>query len=151
MGKWSGTGVRPSEGLGNGIRRRNVSSGAYCSSGNGCRRGIRQARLRFKTRESTNMSNLVQVTKNNDIAIITINNPPVNALSPGVPEGICEAIETIDKDDSIKAAVLIGAGPTLVPGADINELGKMTSGEGRRGAGKLPMVLQIVDCRRPLV
>jgi enoyl-CoA hydratase/carnithine racemase len=34
------------------------------------------------------MSDLVQLTKDNDIAIIMINNPPVNALSPGVPEGI---------------------------------------------------------------
>src|SRR5260370_1177092 len=151
MGKWSGTGVRPSEGLGNGIRRRHVSSRAYCSPGDRCRRGIRQARLRFKTRESTNMSNLVQVTKNNDIAIITINNPPVNALSPGVPEGIREAIETIDKDDSIKAAVLIGAGRTFVAGADIKEFGKMTSGKGRRGAGMLPMLLQIENCRKPIV
>ncbi len=97
------------------------------------------------------MSNLVQVTKNNDIAIITINNPPVNALSPGVPEGICEAIETIDKDDSIKAAVLIGAGRTFVAGADIKEFGKMTSGKGRRGAGMLAMLLQIEDCRKPIV
>src|SRR5260370_41292598 len=105
MGKWSGTGVRANEGIGNGIRRRHVSSRAYCSSGNRCRRGIRQARLKFKTREATNMSNLVQVTKNNDIAIITINNRPGNALRPGVPERICEAIETIDTDDSIKATV----------------------------------------------
>ena len=97
------------------------------------------------------MSNLVQVTKNNDIAIITINNPPVNALGPGVPEGICEAIETIDKDDSIKAAVLIGAGRTFVAGADIKEFGKMTSGKGRRDAGMLPMLLQIEDCRKPIV
>ena len=44
------------------------------------------------------MSDLVQLSKDNDIAIITINNPPVNALSPGVPEGISEAIEQIDKD-----------------------------------------------------
>ena len=34
------------------------------------------------------MSDLVQVSKDNDVAVITINNPPVNALSPGVPEGI---------------------------------------------------------------
>jgi len=32
------------------------------------------------------MSNLIQVSKDHDIAVITINNPPVNALSPGVPE-----------------------------------------------------------------
>jgi len=39
------------------------------------------------------MSNLVRVSKENDVAIITIDNPPVNALSPGVPEGIAAAID----------------------------------------------------------
>ena len=56
------------------------------------------------------MSDLVQFTKDNGIAVITINNPPVNALSPGVPEGISEAIERINNDPEIKAAVLIGGG-----------------------------------------
>jgi 3-hydroxyacyl-CoA dehydrogenase len=97
------------------------------------------------------MSDLVQFTKNDGIAIITINNPPVNALSPGVPEGIHEAIENIDKDDSIRAAVLIGGGRTFVAGADIKEFGKMTSGKGLRGAGMLPLLLRIEDCRKPIV
>jgi len=97
------------------------------------------------------MSDLVQFTKNKDVAIITINNPPVNALSPGVPEGILEAIETIDKDDSIKAAVLIGGGRTFVAGADIKEFGKLTSGKRQRGVGMLPMLLRIEDCRKPIV
>jgi 3-hydroxyacyl-CoA dehydrogenase len=97
------------------------------------------------------MNDLVRVTKNKDIAIITINNPPVNALSPGVPEGILEAIETIDKDDSINAAVLIGGGRTFVAGADIKEFGKLTSGKRPRGAGMLPMLLRIEDCRKPIV
>jgi 3-hydroxyacyl-CoA dehydrogenase len=97
------------------------------------------------------MSDLVQFTKNNGVAVITINNPPVNALSPGVPEGIYEAIEIIDKDDSVRAAVLIGGGRTFVAGADIKEFGKMTSGNGQRGAGMLPMLLRIEDCRKPIV
>ena len=97
------------------------------------------------------MSDLVQLTVDNGFAIITINNPPVNALSPGVPEGILEAIEKIDRDDSVKAAVLIGGGRTFVAGADIKEFGKMTSGKGHRGAGMLPMLLRIEDCRKPVV
>ena len=97
------------------------------------------------------MSDLVRLTKDDGIAIITINNPPVNALSPGVPEGILEAIENIDKDGSIKAAVLIGGGRTFVAGADIKEFGKMTSGTRQRGAGMLPMLLRIEDCRKPVV
>ena len=39
------------------------------------------------------MNDLVQFTQQGDIAVVTINNPPVNALSPGVPECIAEAIE----------------------------------------------------------
>jgi len=97
------------------------------------------------------MSDLVQFTKNKDIGIITIHNPPVNALSPGVPEGILEAVERIDKDDSINAAVLIGGGRTFVAGADIKEFGKLTSGKRQRGAGMLPMLLRIEDCRKPIV
>jgi 3-hydroxyacyl-CoA dehydrogenase len=97
------------------------------------------------------MSDLVQVTKNGDIAIITINNPPVNALSPSVPEGIGEAIAQLVKDPAVKAAVLIGGGRTFVAGADIKEFGKMTSGKSERGAGLLPLLLQIEDCGKPVV
>ncbi|PYT53579.1 MAG: 3-hydroxyacyl-CoA dehydrogenase [Acidobacteria bacterium] len=96
------------------------------------------------------MSDLVQLTKDNDVAIITINNPPVNALSPGVPEGIAEAIEQLQKDGDIQAAVLIGGGRTFVAGADIKEFGKMTAGKSR-GPGLLPLLLKIEDCRKPLV
>ena len=97
------------------------------------------------------MSELVQLTKSGDVAIITINNPPVNALSPGVPEGIGEAIDQIGKDDSVKAAVLIGGGRTFVAGADIKEFGKITSGKVQRGAGLLPLLLKIEDCSKPVV
>ena len=97
------------------------------------------------------MSDLVQLTKDNDVAIITINNPPVNALSPGVPEGISEAIEQISGDSSVKAAVLIGGGKTFVAGADIKEFGKITSGQNQRGVAFLPLLLRIEDCPKPVV
>jgi 3-hydroxyacyl-CoA dehydrogenase len=97
------------------------------------------------------MSDLVQLTKDNDIAVITINNPPVNALSPGVPEGISEAIEQIDKDPSVKAAVLIGGGKTFVAGADIKEFGKMTSGKTRGGVPFVPLLKRIEDSSKPVV
>jgi len=97
------------------------------------------------------MSDLVQVTKIGDIAVITINNPPVNALSPGVPEGIADAIERIGNDPGVKAAVLIGGGRTFVAGADIKEFGKMTSGKTQRGAGLLPLLLRIEDSSKPVV
>ncbi len=96
------------------------------------------------------MTDLVQLTKVGDIAIITINNPPVNALSPGVPEGISEALDHIAKDANIRGAVLIGGGRTFVAGADIKEFGKMTSGKPR-GAGLLPLLLKIEDNSKPVV
>jgi 3-hydroxyacyl-CoA dehydrogenase len=97
------------------------------------------------------MSDLVQLKKDDGIAIITINNPPVNALSPGVPEGIAEAIEQINKDASVRAAVLIGGGRTFVAGADIKEFGKLTSGK-TSGTMDFPSVLlQIENCRKPVV
>src|SRR5690349_10430832 len=97
------------------------------------------------------MSDLVQLSKDNDIAIIMINNPPVNALSPGVPEGISDAIEQVDKDPTVKAAVLIGAGKTFVAGADITEFGKMTSGKARGGVPFVPLLGRIEDCSKPIV
>ena len=75
------------------------------------------------------MTELVQLSRTGNIAVITINNPPVNALSPGVPEGIANALQQIEKDDAVQAAVIIGGGRTFVAGADIKEFGKMTSGK----------------------
>ena len=95
------------------------------------------------------VSKLVKITKDNDVAIITIDNPPVNALGPGVPEGIGAAIEEINGDSSVKAAVVIGGGRTFVAGADIKEFGKMTSGGPRRRL--LPLLLHIEDSTKPIV
>jgi 3-hydroxyacyl-CoA dehydrogenase len=93
--------------------------------------------------------NLVNITKDNDVAIITIDNPPVNALGPGVPEGIGASIEEINRDPAVKAAVVIGAGRTFVAGADIKEFGKMTAGGPRRSL--LPLLLRIEDSAKPIV
>lgn len=95
------------------------------------------------------MNNLVKVTKDNDVAIITIDNPPVNALGPGVSEEISAAIDEINRDPTVKAAVVIGAGRTFVAGADIKEFGKMTAGGPRRSL--LPLLLKIEDSAKPIV
>src|SRR5580693_8662933 len=97
------------------------------------------------------MSELVSMTKQGDVAVITIDNPPVNALSPGVPEGISAALDKIADDPEIHAAVLIGAGKTFVAGADIKEFGKLTSGKTQRGPGLLPLLLKIEDSKKPVV
>jgi 3-hydroxyacyl-CoA dehydrogenase len=103
-------------------------------------------------REFSAMDDLVQLSRDKkDVAIITINNPPVNALSPGVAQGIAQAIEQVSRDDAIKAVVLIGGGRTFIAGADIKEFGKITSGKTQRGAGLIPLLLQIEDVRKPVV
>jgi 3-hydroxyacyl-CoA dehydrogenase len=95
------------------------------------------------------MSNLVRISKENDVAVITIDNPPVNALSPGVPQGIWAAIDEMNSDPAVKAAVVIGGGRTFVAGADIKEFGKMTSGGPRLSL--LPLLLHIEDSCKPVV
>jgi len=96
------------------------------------------------------MNNLVRISTNDDVAMITVDNPPVNALSPGVPEGILAAIDRMNQDPAVKAAVVIGAGRTFVAGADIKEFGKMTSGASPRRS-LLPFLLRIEDSQKPVV
>ena len=96
------------------------------------------------------MNNLVRISTNDDVAMITVDNPPVNALSPGVPEGILASIDQMNQDPAVKAAVMIGAGRTFVAGADIKEFGKMTSGASPRRS-LLPFLLRIEDSQKPVV
>ncbi len=97
------------------------------------------------------MSELVSLTHDGEIGVITVNNPPVNALSPGVPEGIAAAVERIKNDDSIKGGVLIGAGQTFIAGADIKEFGKITSGQRKEGINFREVIKAIEDCPKPMV
>jgi 3-hydroxyacyl-CoA dehydrogenase len=96
------------------------------------------------------MSDLVSYTHLGDVAVITINNPPVNALSPGVPERIRDGIAAAAADPAVRAVVVIGAGRTFIAGADIREFGKVVSGEKPRGS-LLPMLLEIENCTKPVV
>jgi 3-hydroxyacyl-CoA dehydrogenase len=75
--------------------------------------------------EETDMpeAGLVRFENVDGIGVITIDNPPVNALSPGVPEGIVENVERGNADPAIKAMVLIGAGRSFIAGADIRQFG----------------------------
>src|SRR5271154_4343480 len=96
------------------------------------------------------MSELVNFTRQGEIGVITINNPPVNALSPGVPEGIIEGIEAAEKDPEVRAVVVIGGGRTFIAGADIREFAKVTSGEKPRFTLH-PVLNKIEDSRKPVV
>lgn len=70
------------------------------------------------------MPELVHFSKKGSVGVITVDNPPVNALSPGVPEGILAGLEQGNADPAVKAMVLIGAGRGFIAGADIKHLGK---------------------------
>src|SRR5215831_19549404 len=67
---------------------------------------------------------LVRFEVQDGIGIITIDNPPVNALELGVRDGIVEALEKGEVDASVKAMVIIGAGRSFIAGADIRQFGK---------------------------
>ena len=61
------------------------------------------------------------------VAVVTVDNPPVNALSQAVRQGLWDMVERLDKDAQVKAVILICAGRTFIAGADIAEFGKPPS------------------------
>ena len=69
------------------------------------------------------MTNKVLLTKEGSIGIITLNSPPVNALSQDIRKGLLDAFSQLDKDDSVKAVILMGQDKTFSAGADISEFG----------------------------
>ncbi len=70
------------------------------------------------------MSETVTLDRDADIAVITVNNPPVNALSHAVRSGIVARLQEANADAEVKAIVLHCAGRTFIAGADITEFGK---------------------------
>ena len=77
------------------------------------------------------MSIINDVTKlevKDNIAILTLNSPPVNALSAPVREGLDKGIRQAIKDSRVDAIILICTGRTFIAGADISEFGKEPKG-----------------------
>ncbi|MBE7248190.1 MAG: enoyl-CoA hydratase/isomerase family protein, partial [Actinomycetospora chiangmaiensis] len=66
----------------------------------------------------------VTLERRGDIALVTIDNPPVNATGQAVRAGLVAAAAAIAADPAIRGAVLRCAGRTFVAGADITEFGK---------------------------
>ena len=74
------------------------------------------------------VTDMVDLTVEDGVAILTINNPPVNALSTGVRKGLIDGVALAVVDDSVTAIVVICAGRTFIAGADITEFGSPAKG-----------------------
>ncbi len=92
---------------------------------------------------------LVRYQNEQDVAVVTVENPPVNALSPGVLHGLKVAIEQANTDSEVRAIVVMGSGRTFIAGADVNEFLRPTAGE--YVAGIRACLLTIEDSAKPVV
>lgn len=82
----------------------------------------------------------------NGIAVLTIDNPPVNALGAAVRGGLAETVAAAVADSSVKAIVLAAEGKVFVAGADISEFGKPPV------PPSLPEVISLIEaCTKPVV
>jgi 3-hydroxyacyl-CoA dehydrogenase len=88
----------------------------------------------------------VSMEMKGDIAVLRVNNPPVNALSYSVRSGLAENITALQDDDRIKVAVIICEGRTFMAGADIKEFGRPLQEPG------LPDVVDMIEAsNKPVV
>ena len=88
----------------------------------------------------------VRLARQGEIAIATIDNPPVNALGQALRAGLARVIAEAGADPTVSAIVLAAAGRAFIAGADISEFGKPPL------APFLPDVLDAIEaCRKPVV
>jgi 3-hydroxyacyl-CoA dehydrogenase len=88
----------------------------------------------------------ISTRKHGDVLIVLSNNPPVNALSTPVRQGLVDAIAQAEADDSVKAVVIACEGQTFFAGADIKEFGKAPLEPW------LPIVVDTIEaCSKPVV
>jgi 3-hydroxyacyl-CoA dehydrogenase len=99
------------------------------------------------------MPEFVHYAVKDRVALLTIDNPPVNALGQGVWEAIDEAVTRASGDPDVEAIVLTGAGATFVAGADINifKLLKTREQSMARSERTHAMLKRLEDTSKPLV
>ncbi len=92
------------------------------------------------------MTDVIRLERRGDIALILVNNPPVNALGHAVRKGLLDAFRQADEAPEVTAVVLVCEGPTFMAGADIKEFGKPPQ------APSLPEVIEAIEgCNKPSV
>lgn len=69
-------------------------------------------------------TSVVSLHHDGDIAMVTVNNPPVNALSLALRQELLDAVEACEANEAVRAVVLICEGRTFIAGADVREFGK---------------------------
>src|SRR5688572_2626409 len=99
------------------------------------------------------MSSLVHYQLRDRVAVVTVDNPPVNALGAGVPEAISEAVERACADPDADAIALIGAGTTFIAGADINIFKQLKTREQsvERSQAMHARLKRLEDAGKPLI
>jgi len=76
----------------------------------------------------TAINAVTDYTREGEVGVITLNSPPVNALSTGVRDGLAQGMAAALADDGAKAVVIICEGRTFIAGADITEFGGAQKG-----------------------
>jgi enoyl-CoA hydratase/carnithine racemase len=97
------------------------------------------------------MRSFTTIAREGTVLVVAIDNPPVNALSPGVPEAIDAALNEAERDPGVRAVVLRGAGRMFVAGADITTLEDAAWGNETAAPDWHDLFERIEDCRRPVV
>ena len=105
-----------------------------------------QAALVVRCRSGELVDELVTLKRIDRVGVITICNPPVNAIAPGVLEDIATCVSEACADDRIEAIVLIGAGRTFIAGADITKFGQSGGAPDIHG-----LLSQLEECPKPVV
>jgi 3-hydroxyacyl-CoA dehydrogenase len=92
------------------------------------------------------LSELVSLRNDGDIAVVTIDNPPVNALSHAMRAGLVDLVSRARADAGASAIVIVCAGRTFIAGADISEFGKPT-----REPTTLDVIAAIESSEKPVI
>ncbi len=99
------------------------------------------------------MSDLVRYEVIHRVALLIIDNPPVNALSPAVWDAIDHAVARAVSDSAVDAVVLMGAGSTFIAGADIKAFDALRTADDsmRRSENTHALLRRVEDCPKPLI
>lgn len=99
------------------------------------------------------MSDLIQVAREDRLAVVTINRPPVNALNQDVLNDLEAAFDELAKDETVGAVIVTGGGDkAFVAGADIAEFPKLNSANGEKLSLRGQQVFQkIADFPAPVI